>query len=69
MIIKFSQNLRSLREAAAWTQSELAQKLQTTQRKISYWESGSIQPDIENLWKIADLFGLSVDELIGRSEF
>lgn len=50
-------------------QSDLAEKLQTTQRKVSYWESGQFEPDLENLWKIADLFEISIDELIGRKEF
>lgn len=66
MRIQFSSNLRLLRESANLTQQQLADKLQTTQRKISYWESGKIQPDLESLWAIADLFDITTDELIGR---
>lgn len=68
MKIQFSANLKSLREAAGLRQADLAQLLNTTQRKISYWENGKIEPDIESLWKIADIFHISVDELIGKSE-
>lgn len=67
MKIKFNQNLRVLREAEKLKQSELAQKLGVTQRKVSYWETGKIEPSLEDLWKLADFFALSVDELIGRS--
>ena len=67
MNIKFSQNVRILRENDKLKQSELAQKLGVTQRKVSYWETGKIEPNLEDLCKIADLFGVSVDELIGRS--
>ena len=67
MNIKFSRNVRILRENDKLKQSELAQKLGVTQRKVSYWETGKIEPNLEDLWKIADLFGVSVDELIGRS--
>ena len=62
----FSNNLRKLRIEKKLKQSELAEKLSTTQRKISYWESGKIEPDINSLWEIADFFDVSIDELVGR---
>lgn len=49
-------------------QSDLAERLRTTQRKVSYWESGKVEPDLENLWRIADLFDITTDELIGRRD-
>ena len=63
---KFSYNIKNLRLQKGLKQIELAQKLSTTQRKVSYWESGKIEPDIDMLWEIANLFDISVDELIGR---
>lgn len=68
-MVKFSQNIRTLREGEKLKQSDLAQKLGVTQRKVSYWETGKIEPNLEDLWKIADFFGVSIDELIGRSFF
>ncbi|MDE6411005.1 MAG: helix-turn-helix domain-containing protein [Clostridia bacterium] len=68
MKIQFSTNLKSLRENAEMRQADLAQLLNTTQRKISYWESGKVEPDLESLWKIADIFHVTIDELIGKSE-
>lgn len=68
MKVAFSKNLKELRSAAHLKQSDLAERLHTTQRKISYWESGKIEPDLENLWKLADFFEISIDELVGRRE-
>lgn len=69
MKINFAENLKMLRENSKLTQQQLADALHTTQRKVSYWESGKIEPDLENLWKICDYFDISIDELIGRSFF
>ena len=69
MNVLFSANLKALREAAGMRQIDLAKVLNITQRKVSYWESGKIEPDLESLWKIADYFKISIDELIGRKDF
>lgn len=69
MKITFAENLKMLRENSKLTQQQLADALHTTQRKVSYRESGKIEPDLENLWKICDYFDISIDELIGRSFF
>ena len=65
---KFSENVKAMRQQLGLTQSELAEKLQTTQRKVSYWETGLTEPDISLLCKIADFFDVYLDELVGRSE-
>ncbi|MDR1093821.1 MAG: helix-turn-helix domain-containing protein, partial [Clostridiales bacterium] len=53
---RFPDTLKELRRHMALKQTELAAKLQTTQRKVSYWESGRIEPDLDALWQIADYF-------------
>ena len=68
MNIRLAENVRNLRIAGNLTQSGLAEKLAVTQRKVSYWESGKVEPDLGDLWKLADFFDVSVDELIGRKE-
>ncbi len=68
MKIMFSVNLELLREGAGLRQQDLAEKLDTTQRKVSYWESGKVEPDLENLWRIAEFFGITIDELVGKEE-
>ena len=67
--IEFGKNIRNLRETENLKQSELAEKLGVTQRKVSYWETEKVEPSLADLWKIADFFNISVDELIGRSAF
>ena len=63
---KFSFNIKNFRLQKGLKQQELAEKLSITQRKVSYWENGKVEPDIDMLWEIADLFEISIDELIGR---
>lgn len=66
MEISFASNVRAMRENSRLTQQQLADKLSVTQRKISYWESGKIEPDLESLWRLADFFDVTIDELVGR---
>lgn len=69
MKIIFGQIVRSLRESEKLKQSELAEKLDVTQRKVSYWENDKVEPSLAELWKLADYFNISIDELIGRRDF
>ena len=68
MKLEFAERIKTLRQEANLTQGQLADVLGTTQRKISYWESGKIEPDLVSLWVIADFFDVSVDYLLGRKE-
>lgn len=66
MEISFASNVRAMRENSRLTQQQLADRLSVTQRKVSYWESGKIEPDLESLWNLADFFDVTIDELVGR---
>ena len=61
----FCANLSTLRRNADMTQSELADRLNLTRQAISRYEKGDSFPDISILVKIAEIFNLSIDELIG----
>lgn len=63
---KFSANLRKFRKQKKLTQEELANKLGVI--RATYWsyEKGSIMPPYDKLEQIADIFGVSIDELMGR---
>ena len=52
--------IRRAREAAGFSQGQLAQEIETTQATISYWESGRRSPDIEDLVSLADALGVEV---------
>ena len=54
------------RKKLGMTQEALAQTLGVTNQAVSKWESGQSCPDIALLPKIADLFGITLDELFGR---
>ena len=48
------------------SQESLAKAIGVTQAQISYYESNTNEPSISVCEKIADFYGISVDELIGR---
>ena len=48
------------------TQEALAQQLEVTNQAVSKWESDQCCPDIQLLPKLADIFGITIDELFGR---
>jgi len=58
-------SIRALREAAGMRQYELAARMGVKQASVSAWESGSSNPSVENLKKLADIFQCSIDELLG----
>lgn len=61
--------IRYLMEAHGLTQYALAKRLGISQSTICNWLNGKKEPSIESLWKVADFFDVTVDYLIGRSEF
>lgn len=65
----FSKRLNELRLENELTRSQLAEKLSVSVRLISYWENGQRECDFDMLIKIADLFSVSVDYLLGRNNY
>ena len=61
----FSENLKAMRKAKGYTQEELAIKLNVTRQTISKWEKGLSVPDVDFLFKIADVLETSVGTLLG----
>lgn len=57
-------NIAAMRNSAGLTQAQFAEKLNYTDKAISKWERAESVPDIAVLWKIADMFGVTVDWLI-----
>ena len=66
---KFSEQLSALRIEFNLSRSQLAAKLNVSVRLISYWENGQRECDFDMLIKIADLFSVSIDYLLGRKEY
>lgn len=66
---KFAEQLLSLRIENNLSRAELAEKLNVSVRLISYWENGQRECDFDMLIKIADLFAVSTDYLLGRKDY
>ena len=58
--------IRELRLACGWSQIILAQKLQVSKQAVSNWENDNIQPSVDMLVRLADVFGVTTDYLLGR---
>ena len=67
MELLIAERVRENRKRMGWTQEELAGRLGVTPQAVSYWEKGGY-PDITMLPDMAGLFGITVDELIGRDD-
>lgn len=65
----FAKQLSSLRIENNLSRAQLAEKLNVSIRLISYWENGQRECDFDMLIKIADLLSVSIDYLLGRSEY
>jgi len=62
--MKFHENLQHLRKEAGLSQEEVAGKLFVSRQSVSKWENGAAEPGIESLKALADLYGVTVDELV-----
>ena len=67
--MKFGENLFALRKERKWSQQEVALRIHSSQQCVSQWEKGLTEPTLTYLWRLADLFEVEVDELIGRKDF
>jgi len=61
------QKLRQLRKKAGWSQQKLAEKAGLSYNVITKIEQGvAKRPSIQTMMKLADAFGISLDDLVGR---
>ena len=60
------QNIRKYRLERDLSQSKLAEQLNISPQAVSKWERGLALPDIELLIPLAEIFSVTVDELLGR---
>lgn len=62
---RIAKNLTHYRKAAGLTQAELAEKINYSDKSVSKWESGNGVPDIYTLMQLAELYGVTLDTLVG----
>ncbi|MCI6731480.1 MAG: helix-turn-helix domain-containing protein [Lachnospiraceae bacterium] len=63
----FSENLTELRKLHNMSQEDLAEKIGVSRQTLSKYETGESLPDIEKCRMLADVFGVSIDDLISYS--
>ena len=62
--LKLNETISFYRKKQGLTQEQLAQALGVTNQSVSKWESGQCCPDITLIPQLADIFGISIDELL-----
>lgn len=68
MAATLGERLRNLREAAGWTQIELAARLGVANSTVSQYEGDRRVPDADTLLRFAHLYKVSLDYLLGNEE-
>lgn len=66
--MEFNKKLQELRKQKGLTQEDLAEMLHVSRTAISKWESGRGYPNIDSLKAIANLFSVTIDELLSNTE-
>ena len=68
MKIKIGENIKKFRKEKDLTQDKLAMLLNISSAAVSKWESNDSYPDILMLFPLANIFGVTIDELMGYDE-
>lgn len=68
MKTKIAENIRFYRKQLHLTQIELGEKLGGTKSLVSNYENGYSTPDIITLCKLAEIFDITLDELVEYSK-
>jgi transcriptional regulator with XRE-family HTH domain len=61
----FPQRLKKARQNTGFSQREVARETNISQPSIAQYETGTREPDIETLGKLAEFYGVSIDWLFG----
>ena len=64
--MKFRETLRELRSMRGLGQQQLADLLKISVKTVSHWETGYSEPSIAQLIALADIFEVTLDDLVGR---
>ncbi|MDE6362247.1 MAG: helix-turn-helix transcriptional regulator [Clostridia bacterium] len=65
-MLNYGESFREQREAKGLSRLELSKQIGTSHQNISRWESNKVQPNLDFCVKLADFYGISLDELVGR---
>ena len=65
---RFGEMIYKLRVKMRLSQSKLAEMLGVSNKAVSKWETGNAKPQLDTVKRLADIFGVSVDELLEAKE-
>ena len=65
--MNLGETIYRLRTEKNMSQGDLADALDVSRQSVSKWENGNAVPDLEKLIKLSELFGITLDELVGRA--
>lgn len=60
--------LKVLRAERDWSQADLAEKLEVSRQSVNAIETGKYDPSLPLAFRIADLFGLSIEDIFQKGE-
>lgn len=66
--MNYGEALKYQRERANLSQHQLAKEVGVSQANICRWEKGDVLPNIDACVKLAEFYGITLDELIGRKD-
>lgn len=65
--MSLAERVRGLRKRIGWTQKKLADKINVSPQVISNWEREYTTPDVDDIKRLAEVLGTSVDYLLGHA--
>ena len=68
MLYSLNENIKRMRMSRGMNQVEFAKLVGVTKQCVSNWENDNVIPSIEMLVKIADVFNVRTDHLLGRDQ-
>lgn len=63
-----AQNIKLYRKMSKLSQKELADRLHISSAAVSNWEKGQNSIDIDTLFEVCDILGVSINDMAGRTE-
>ena len=62
-MITFGYNLKTIRKLNEMSQKEFADRMQTTQQRVSEWECDKVEPSLYNILRILKVFDITFEGL------
>lgn len=62
--MNIAERLQKLRKNAGYSQEQVAEMLGLSRQAISKWENGQVNPEIDNIIKLTEIYGVSADYIL-----